>query len=1015
MGRLDSPLNSHASPTTQTVAHITTAHDNLDWSTSHSECGHRLYNVQGVHNWHRFRVEMLRQTVEETYQSLLFEPALDSYDLRGSSVLKRFSTPSSQSSRIVQHHYIQRTCLPSTPPIRHPNQSSQDEFRHVLLQVDWAAIWHKELVSRSDTIARSIEPTWREDVVLETNEGFADSPRHLSQDSHHQYLYVSGNTTHFDEQQHPVVDTFPSSAGIRVKPLQPKYTDPRLKFPTVYDIDSCSKGEGVNVLSGDRGTQLSRHPSGQVKVIRSLISERPTQNKESYVRNSINDREETATILDDCSNHRIKLQAEETRRYCSFYADLPDDPMPCRNGSPSSVRATPQINHALSPPGTSVTNTVPGSVTTLDRHQTSVPQTVLPSTTPLRPMTPFHCGFTTTSSTPSTSTQFASIRMRSPKVRPCPIVVHSHPSKSQDQGSGHKTSRDGDLLRGKVIGTKAGADPEDSHSTNVHGDNSESSTTPISRPKSHSLRTKRFSRSSAVIRDIEQEPKDTDTSEFLKLHRWVRTLRHQQDQQTNEEQLVSSHLPRACTRFQEDIANISTAMCLNEGGDCLKGRSSRKMASIGEEVDQNKAPQRQEQECKQRRNGKQFFKDAPHSGTNKSKLADKAHPPPQEVLRPQTKRGRVAERWKPKLAPIPIEQDSESVEPSPSPSYLETMATTTTTTKDPQANRKYRTQFAAGHDARVNSQFCESSIPIPRRTSSTNSIASGSSSPTRSSTRTTIPIRSASSGNSTFPSIVSILKKPTRINSTTGGTIHGDIALPAMIRDPRMPQRRSRLIEKGVKFVPNHAPRSIRLDKTIELIRLARQPLEAATSNSAKPASIAAAALPSPISPTGSAFSQSSVSTCPTTPTSPTSTRSPSLLSPTTAESDYPFPGDYNTNNSSRDPRRDSYEDIILSAGNATKTVRDLILSPPQSTRIVLTCTTCNRDFQVTDQDSLRAFAGHVMQCDNKVKGKVDKVSKSLSSSMVGTSATFQRMRSKLEGRLLRRESIGSDDYVSVL
>ncbi|KAG0295809.1 hypothetical protein BGZ96_010927 [Linnemannia gamsii] len=310
------------------IAGTATSLDEPDGSASRSRCGHYLHNVQGVKNWHRFRVEMLRQTVEETCQSLVLEPALDRYDLRGNSGLRpRLKTQSRQSSRIVRHHYTQRACFLPTPPIRHPNQSSQDEFRHVLLQVDWDAIWSRELVGRSDTIARLAEPTRREDALLETNEGFAGSPHEFFQD-HHQNLRLSGNTTHLDEEQHPAVDTFPSSAGIRVKPLQPNYIDPRLKFPTVYEIDSCSKGEGVNVLNEVQGVQLSRHPYGQVKVIRSPISGCFVQNRRSLVRNSINDREEAAAILDGFSIPVANPQAEETNRYCSFYADLPFDSTP---------------------------------------------------------------------------------------------------------------------------------------------------------------------------------------------------------------------------------------------------------------------------------------------------------------------------------------------------------------------------------------------------------------------------------------------------------------------------------------------------------------------------------------------------------------------------------------------------------------------------------------------------------------------------------------------------------------
>lgn len=1015
---MDSPPNLHASPENQTVAHTTTSLDDPDGSDSRSGCGHNLRNVQGVKNWHRFRVDMLRQTVEETYQSLVLEPALDRYDLRGNSGSKpKPKTQSSQSSRIIRHHYTQRACSLSTPLIRHPNQSSQNEFRQVLLQVDWEAIWSRELVGGSDTIARSIEQTWREDTFLETNEGFADSPHQFSQDPHYQHLHVSGNTTHFDEEQHPAVDTFPSSSGIRVKPLQPKYIDPQLKFPTVYEIYSCSKGEGVNVLNEDQGVHLSCHPFGRVKVTRSPISECFVQNRCSLVRNSINDREEAAAILDEFSTHRANPQAEETRQYCSFYADLPDDSTPYLDVAPSSVRTAHQTRHGVSAPVLSATNTQSKPKTTFGRHQSSVHQTASPSTTPLRSMTPFHSGLTTTSLTPMTSTSFASIRMRSPKIQPYPTVVHAQPDMSHDQGSGHKTTYDGYLTRLSVKSTKAGADLVDLHPTNVCGDDPESSTASISRPISRSLRSKRFPRSSAVIHHIEREPKDTETSEFLKLHRWVRTPRPQQDEQTIEEQLVFGHPPYAYTPLQMDIANSSTMVCLNEGGDSLKCRGSVKMASIEEEVVQDKEPYRQEQECKQRRNGKQFFEDVPYSRTNKSKLSGNAHLQPQEVSRPQVKGGRAAERWKSDPKPITSVEVLEPVESSPTPSYLAAMATTTTATADSQVYRKHRTRFAVGLDPRMNSQFRASSNRIPRRTSLANSIDSGPASPTRLFAGPTIPPRRSSSGNSILPSIASILKKPTLINSTTGDTIHRITSLPSMIRDPRMPQQRSRLIEKDVNFVPSHVSQSIRLDKTIELIRLAKQPLEAVTFIAAKPASTAAVALPSPTSPTDSVFSQSSVSTCPTMPTSPTSIRSPSQMSPTTGEWDYPFPGDqhcYNTRNDSKDPRRDSYVDIILSAGNVAKTVRDLILSPPQSTRIVLTCTACNRDFQVTDQDSLRAFAGHVMQCDDKIKGKVDKVSKSLSSSMVSTSAKFQRMRTKIEERCLGRESIGDDSCASV-
>ncbi|KAF8931440.1 hypothetical protein BGZ47_011845 [Haplosporangium gracile] len=936
-GRLDSPPPSHTSPTTPTLAH-TSLLDDSDGSSSCSGCGHRLCNVHGVQKWHRFRAEMLRQTVEKRYQSLLMDRTVDYYDLSDNVGSRtRLDTQLSQSSKIIQHHYTQRACPSLTPPLRHPNQSSQDEFRHVLQQVDWDAIWSRAPMTGSNTSAMPRDPTWKEGAFLETNDGAADALHQSSQNPHHQHFEVSRNTTPFDKE-YPAVDTLPSSTGIRIKSLQPQYTDARLKFSTVYEIGSCEtgEGEGVKALNEDEGIPLSRHPSGQVKIIRLPISERFLQGKDDIARKSINDKEEAVMTLDDSSSPGVYPQVEDMLRYCGFYADLLDD-------------STPYQDKATLQP-------------------------VSPSTTPLRPMTPFHSGVMATSSTPLTSTPSTPVRMRSPKIRPYPIVIHAHPGKNHDQSLWRRPSADS-----------------------------------VSRSKCRSLRTKQFSPSNSVNQPTERQIQESNISKFQKLHQWARTSRDQQRQQTTEEHQVSSYLPSASTTPRNSKVNSPTTMNLDGEGGSLRKSDLRKYISIEEDAALEKEPQ--QEQCEQQRNGKQFFEAAHCIKTDKSTLVnDLLRLQPQEAPTPQVKGGRVAERWKPSLATIP----SEPKEASPSPFLSSYPLTTTTATTAPQASREPLPQFAAGHDPRVNSHSCASSIHIPSRTSSLVSIASEPASPTRSSTGPTIPPRH-SSENSTLPSIASILKDPTCTSRNTGGTINRKMSFPALLRDPSVPQERSRLIEKGVKFVPDHAPPSVRLDKTIELIRLAKLPLRVAATTTVSRG--AAAAPPSPSSPadsefsqiTDSEFSQTSVSTCPTTPTTPSSIRSKPSLSPTTAEYDRPSL-DYQRphNNSSRNNtrKRYSYEDIILSAGNATKSAHDLILSPPQSTQIALMCTTCHEDFQVTDQDSLRTFVGHVMQCDDKTKVKVDKPSNSLSSSMTVSSSTFQRMRTKIGGRFLGRESI---------
>lgn len=933
--RPDSPLPSHTSSTTLTKAH-TLALDVADGSSLLSGCEHRVHNVNGVLEWHRFRAEMLRQAVGEWYQSLSLDQVQEHCVLSGSTrSTARLATPSSQSSKVVQHHYTQQDCCPSTPPIRHPNQSSEDGFRHVLLQIDWDTIWSDGLATGLDTFTRARVPLWKEEASLETNVGSAGTLPQFSQDSHHNHLGATGTTAHFDKED-PAVDTFPSSAGIRIKSLQPKNTDSRLKFPTVYEIDTYNKGdEGGKVLNGDQGIPLSRQPSGRVKVVRTPISERFLQDKDTVASKAINDKEEVTATLDSPSTAGVSSQVLETSRYYSFYADLPEDSTSCQD--------------------------------------MAVLQLASSSATPLRPMTPLHNGFTTTM-TPSASTPFASIRMRSPKLRPYPVIAHTNPGKGHDERL--------------CLGSNA---------------------TPVSRPKSRSLRTKQFPPSSPVNRSNERQVRDIEISEFLKLHQWVRTPRHQQDQNITRKEHLSSRPPYADTAPQDDKVNNLATICLNEGGT-LERSSLSKLSSSKEEVDLEKEPQQEQEQRRQRRNGKQFFEDAHCIKPDKSAVTDdlidtQFH----GVPLPQAKGRRVAERRKPCLATIPSEQDLELAESLSSPSLSHSSPTKATEMTFPEATTKPLTHFAAGHDPRVNSGSRAPPIRILTRISSVASAASGSISPTRPSAGSTIPNR-RSSGNSIFSSIAPILKKPTRASRTTGGnSINRKMSFPSMIRDPNMPQERSRLIDTGVKFVPDHAPLSVRLDKTIELIRLARLPLQVITSTATR----AAATLPSPISPTGSVFSQSSISTRPTTPTMSMSIRSPPLLSPTTAtEQDHSSQDcqhshhTITTTTSYRNPKRRSYEDIILSAGNATKTARDLILSPPQSTRIALTCTTCNNDFQVTDQDSLRAFAGHVMQCDDKVKGRVDKVSKSLSSSMAVPSATFQRMRTRIGERLLGRESV---------
>ncbi|KAG9066889.1 hypothetical protein KI688_012801 [Linnemannia hyalina] len=937
--RLDSPLPSHTPPNTLIEAH-TPALDVADGSSLPSGCGHRVHNVDGVRKWHRIRAEMLRQAVNEWHKSLLLDQVLEHYEMSGSRrPTARLATPLSQSSKVTQHHYIQQDCCPSTPPIRHPNQSSEDGFWYVLMQIDWDAIWSQGLATGWDTIARAGEPLWKEDATLETNDVPADTPHQFSGDSHHNHLGASGTTTHFDKED-PAVDTFPSSAGIRIKLLQPKQTNPRLKFPTVYEIDSYSKDEeGGKLLNGDQGIPLSRHPSGQVKVIRSPISEHFLQEKDFVTRKSINDREEVMATLDNPSTAEVSSQVQEMSRYCSFYADLPEDSTPYQD--------------------------------------TAVLQQASSSTTSLRPMTTLHTGLTTTT-TPSASTPFASIRLRSPEIQPDSVIVHAHPSRGQDEHL--------------CLGSNA---------------------VPVSRPKCRSLRTKQFPPSNPVSRSNERQPQDTNISEFLKLHQWARTPRHQQDQHITRKGHLSSHSPSATTTPQDDQVNNLATICL-DGGSTLKRSSLRKLTSIKEEAALEKEPHQEQEQHMRRRNGKQFFEDArcikPEKYTITDDLLDHQ---PQGELPPQAKGGRVAERWKPCLTTIPSEQVLETAESLSSPTSPLSPSTTATETTVLQASRRHLTHFADGHDPRVNSGSRASPIHMPTKISSATSTASGSTSPTRSSAGPTIPNRRPS-GNSTLPSIASILKKPTRASCTTGNdSIDRKMSFPSMIRDPSKPQERSRLIEKGVKFVSDHAPHSVRLDKTIELIRLARLPLQDIASTATR----AVSALPSPTSPIGSVFSQSTILTCPTTPTTPTSIRSPPHLSLTTAaeqdRSSQDYQHSHNTTTSDRHPTRTSYEDIMFLAGNATKTARDLILSPPQSTRIALMCTACNSDFQVTDQDSLRAFAGHVMQCDDKAKGRVGKVSKSLSSSMAVPSATFQRMRARIGERLLGRESV-CDEGASV-
>ncbi|KAF9156609.1 hypothetical protein BG015_003577 [Linnemannia schmuckeri] len=910
-GRLDSPPPSHTSPTTPTLAHTSLLYDS-DGPSSCSGCGHRLCNIQGVQEWHRFRAEMLRQTVEEGCQSLLMDCMVDPYDLSDNVGSRtRLDTQLSQSSRIIQHHYTQRACSSLAPPLRHPNQSSQDEFRHVLQQVDWDAIWSKAPMTGSNTSAIPRDPMWKEGTFLEKNDGPADTLHQPSQSPHHQHSEASRNMIPFDKE-HPAVDTLPSSTGIRIKSLQPKRTDPRLKFPTVYEIGFCEKREGEEVKASneDEGIPLSRHPSGQVKIIRLPISERFLQGRGDTAMSSINDKEEVVETLDDSSSPVVCRQVEETLRYCGFYADLLDD-------------STPYQDKATLQPVSS-------------------------STTPLRQMTPFHSGFTATSSTVSASTPFASFRMRSSKIQPYPMVIHTHPDKNHDQSLWRRPSADS-----------------------------------VSRSKCRSLRTKQLSPSSSVNQPIERQNRDRDMSDFLKLHQWARTPRDQQRQQTTEKH-VSSYPSSASTTPQNNKVNRPTTMHLDGQGGGLRKSDPRKRISIEEDAALEKEPQQvqqQEQEqCEQRRNGKQLFEAAHCIKTDKSTLADDLlRLQPQEAPTPQIKGGRVAERWKPSLATIPSQPKEAS-----SSSFLSSYPPTTTTTMTPpQGSRKPLPQFAAGHDPRVNSYSCASSIHIPNRTSSLVSIASGPTSPTRSSTGSTIPPRH-SSENSTFPSIASILKKPTYPNCNTGGTIDRKMSFPSLLRDPSVPQERSRLVEKGVKFVPDHAPPSVRLDKTIELLRLARLPLQVAATTTTVSRG-AAAAPPSPISPadseysqtTGSEISQTSVSTCPTTPTTPSSIRSKPSLSPTTAEHDRPsldYQHPHNTSSRNNNRKRYSYEDIILSAGNATK-----------------------------------AFVGHVMQCDEKVKVRVDKASNSLSSSTTVSSSTFQRMRTKIGGRFLGRESIGDE------
>ncbi|KAF9909448.1 hypothetical protein EC991_008587 [Linnemannia zychae] len=101
--------------------------------------------------------------------------------------------------------------------------------------------------------------------ILYPNKGCQDG---YWDDTYHHGVTTGGDSTCFGDNGISG-DTVPSSSGIRVKAQQPIYVNPRVKFPTVYEIDTSSGGgeEGMRPLHGGRGFPLVRYPSGQVKVL----------------------------------------------------------------------------------------------------------------------------------------------------------------------------------------------------------------------------------------------------------------------------------------------------------------------------------------------------------------------------------------------------------------------------------------------------------------------------------------------------------------------------------------------------------------------------------------------------------------------------------------------------------------------------------------------------------------------------------------------------------------------------
>ncbi|KAF9099929.1 hypothetical protein BGX23_008701 [Mortierella sp. AD031] len=999
-----------------------------------SGCGHHLHNVQGVQEWHRLRAEMLRQEVEASYQSLSSGPslftqlnqALEQDDSDNKAGMTTSLGGSNRSNKVVQHTHSQRSRYPATPPIRHPDSRGLEDFRLALLNVDWDVIRSRTPAILSVTSTTGLDIASTEGAC---ESGLSDALLSSSSNFHH--YSINGNATvastganilstpqehYLDmslfDDEHLAVDTFPSSAGMRIKPVQPEHSNPRLKFPTVYEIGS---GSGrMKLLNEGRGIPLFRHPSGKVKVIQSPITEhfhiRDTHDKDD-------DKEAFSRQVSDLGN----TSQVETSGCDHIYTETAQDSTPLRTHMTSQTCAEP----SSMPSGTTtIICTARGQHSGYDSQASPIA-----TQRPRPPSVPGPASPNSTSSPPASSDS------RSRKINPYPIIIHPRPGQSHSDsqcqgGESHTASHElmtsdaqGVVLTAKsTAGNTAISNPAKTDSAMLHVDGFKSPSDPD------------IGASDLLLDHYVEGDQDMNRSDCQRLQEWIRSLRYQQEQQMDDECAVVPSQPPPSFVF---------------GATTSRRTGLRRLVSFKDEVVQGMG----EQQSMQRRNGKQLFDNYRSRSDSADKSPDRASQVrgkegrgeekgvPSSGEKSNTARQRkssASERWKQSMETIrshqvlaqadafgdvllsPTIQSNEwpmhfaagydpqfnSHYPSPIqvPKRTSSIASTISSSRRSAGTNNSPTRSSSG-TSRLNSVSAGSTTPTRRSAgaSSLHNRSSGSASPTRRSAGSASSIR-RSAGGDALPSIVSILKQPSTHNrSTTNNNINNNnrrTSFPSMLRDPRVPQEQSWLIEKGVKFVPDSAPQSVRLAKTIELIRLARIPLQKTGSSSSRSRS------------PHSRRSHSRSTTLPSPPSSPKSNRSSSQSASSrmrTAERIQPQDGlesDSHHTSNSNSPTHESYGDIIFPV-ESTRAARDLTLSPPQSTRIALVCTVCSRDFQVTDQESLKAFAAHAMECEKVFK----------SSSLIPSSLTFQRMRTKIEETFLSRweQQVSEDDVLPAI